>query len=326
MVSANVARKVTFVGEQRIPHGMKLTDSIGNTPLVMLQSGTGRADIQLLGKLEGNNPGGSVKDRAARSMILRAEERGELCAGVRLLEPTSGNTGIALAMIAAARGYPIELVMPESATAERVSMMRALGATVTLTPADAGMEGAIDYAHAELAKGGALMLDQFANPDNPRAHYETTGPEIWRDTAGTITHFVSAMGTTGTIMGVARYLREAAAQASLPVPTIIGCQPSDGSQIPGIRRWPEAYLPKIYDPSLVDRLLDIEQAQAEATARALAKEEGIFVGMSGAGAVWAARHVCSELAAAGQSGVVVCILCDRGDRYLSTSLFDQEGT
>lgn len=303
---------------------MKLIASIGNTPLVELESGSERPGIRLLGKLEGNNPGGSVKDRAARSMILRAEERGELRPGMRLIEPTSGNTGIALAMIAAARGYELELVMPESATAERVAMMRALGATVTLTRSDAGMEGAIDYAHAELAKGGALMLDQFANPDNPRAHYETTGPEIWRDTDGQLTHFVSAMGTTGTIVGVSRYLREMAVQTSRPVPEVIGCQPTDGSQIPGIRRWPEAYLPKIYDPSYVDRLIDIGQNEAEATARALSREEGVFVGISAAGAVWAARRVCAELAKAERDGVVVCILCDRGDRYLSSGVFQQE--
>jgi S-sulfo-L-cysteine synthase (O-acetyl-L-serine-dependent) len=303
---------------------MKLTDLIGNTPLLELDSKAYPSEIRLFGKLEGNNPGGSVKDRAASAMILGAEQRGELRPGMRLLEPTSGNTGIALAMIAAARGYAIELVMPESATVERVTMMRALGAQVTLTRADAGMEGAIDYAHAELQKGNALMLDQFANPDNPGAHYASTGPEIWRDTAGKVTHFVSAMGTTGTIMGVSRYLREATARASLPAVEVIGCQPSDGSQIPGIRRWPEAYLPKIYDPAGVDRLIDVDQVDAEATARALAREEGVFVGASAGGAVWAARRICAELASAGRAGVVVCILCDRGDRYLSSALFEQE--
>ncbi len=295
---------------------MTLIDLIGNTPLVELATGTDNPNVRLLGKAEGNNPGGSVKDRPARSMILRAEERGDLRPGVRLIEPTSGNTGIALAMIAAAKGYAIELVMPESATAERVAMMRAYGATVTLTSADVGMEGAIDYAHAEVAKGGALMLDQFSNPDNPRAHYETTGPEIWRQTDGKITHFVSAMGTTGTIMGVSRYLKEVA-----PEVTIVGCQPTDGSKIPGIRRWPQEYLPKVYEPERVDRILDIDQADAETSARRLATEEGVFVGVSAAGAVLGARRVCAELAAAGEAGTVVCILCDRGDRYLSSPVF-----
>ncbi len=293
-----------------------MIDRIGDTPLLELDSETSKPGIRLLGKMEGNNPGGSVKDRPARSMILRAEERGDLRPGVRLIEPTSGNTGIALAMIAAAKGYAIELVMPESATRERVQMMRALGATVTLTPADQGMEGTIDYARAEVAKGGALMLDQFSNPDNPRAHYETTGPEIWRDTDGQVTHFVSAMGTTGTIMGVSRYLKEVA-----PRVEVIGCQPTDGSRIPGIRRWPEAYLPKIYEASRVDRLLDVDQGDAEDTARALAREAGVFVGVSAAGAVWGARQICAELAAADRDGTVVCILCDRGDRYLSSDVF-----
>lgn len=295
---------------------MTLIDLIGNTPLVELATGTDKPGVRLLGKAEGNNPGGSVKDRPARSMILRAEERGELRAGVRLIEPTSGNTGIALAMIAAAKGYAIELVMPESATAERVAMMRAFGATVTLTPASGGMEAAIDYAHAEVAKGGALMLDQFSNPDNPRAHYETTGPEIWRQTDGRVTHFVSAMGTTGTIMGVSRYLKEVA-----PHVQVVGCQPTDGSKIPGIRRWPEEYLPKVYEPERVDRILDIDQADAEASARRLATEEGVFVGISAAGAVLGARRVCAELAEAGREGTVVCVLCDRGDRYLSSTVF-----
>jgi len=294
---------------------MHVIDRIGETPLLELSAGVDNPRVRLLGKMEGNNPAGSVKDRPARSMILRAEERGDLKPGMRLIEPTSGNTGIALAMIAAAKGYAIELVMPESATAERVAAMRAYGATVTLTPADDGMEGAIDYAHAKVAEGGALMLDQFANPDNPRAHYETTGPEIWRDTDHAITHFVSAMGTTGTIMGVSRYLKEVA-----PSVQIIGCQPTDGSSIPGIRRWPEAYLPKIFEPERVDRIIDVDQADAEVTARALATKEGLFVGISAAGAVWAARQVCREL----DEGVVVCILCDRGDRYLSSPVFGQE--
>lgn len=295
----------------------RILDLVGGTPLVALETGVARAGVRLFGKLEGDNPGGSVKDRPARSMILRAEERGELRPGVRLIEPTSGNTGIALAMIAAARGYPIELVMPESATAERVRQMRALGATVTLTPADAGMEGAIDHARAEVAAGGCVMLDQFSNPDNWRAHVETTGPEIWRDTAGRITHFVSAMGTTGTIMGVSRALKERNAGVQ-----IVGCQPTEDSSIPGIRRWPAAYLPKIFERERVDRIVDVDQRDAERTARALARRQGVFVGVSSGGAVWAARKICAELDAAGSDGVVVCILCDRGDRYLSSALFD----
>ena len=295
---------------------MKLVDAVGNTPMVELETGVSRKGIRLLAKLEGNNPAGSVKDRPARSMILRAEERGTLKPGMRLIEPTSGNTGIALAMIAAARGYPIELVMPENATVERVDMMRAFGAAVILTPAARGMEGAIDVAHERLARGGYLMLNQFANPDNWRAHYETTGPEIWRDTGGTVTHFVSAMGTTGTIMGVSRFLKEQRRAI-----TIVGCQPTEGSSIPGIRRWPREYLPKIYEAERVDRLIDIAQADAERTARSLARREGLFCGASAGGAVWAARTLCSELADAGENGTVACIICDRGDRYLSSPLF-----
>ena len=241
---------------------------------------------------------------------------------MRLVEPTSGNTGIALAMIAAARGYPIELVMPANATVERVHVMRAYGAKVILTPAERGMEGTIDYAREKVAGGGYLMLDQFANPDNWRAHVETTGPEIWRDTEGKVTHFVSAMGTTGTIMGCSRFFEEKA-----PHVQIVGCQPTEGSSIPGIRRWPEAYLPKIYERERVDRIVDVAQADAERTTRALAREEGVFAGVSSGGAVWAARKVCRELADAGQDGTVVCIICDRGDRYVSSPLFtaDTEG-
>lgn len=298
---------------------MKIADLVGNTPMVELRTGVDRPGIRLFGKLEGNNPGGSVKDRPARSMILRAEERGDLKPGVRLIEPTSGNTGIALAMIAAARGYPIELVMPESATAERVHVMRAFGAEVILTPAAKGMEGTIDYAREKVAKGGYLMLDQFANPDNWRAHYETTGPEIWRDTNGAITHFVSAMGTTGTIMGTSRFLKEKSKDIQ-----IVGCQPTEGSSIPGIRRWPQAYLPKIYEPDRVDRVIDVAQIDAERSARALAREEGVFGGVSSGGAVWAARQLCKELAAAGKDATVVCIICDRGDRYVSSPLFQQK--
>ena len=293
---------------------------VGNTPMIELESGVARPGIRLFAKLEGNNPAGSVKDRAARSMILRAEERGTLRPGMRLLEPTSGNTGIALAMIAAARGYAIELVMPENATVERVDVMRAFGAEVILTPAARGMEGAIDHAHERFARGGYLMLDQFANPDNWRAHYETTAPEIWKDSQHGITHFVSAMGTTGTIMGVSRFLKEQRSEIA-----IIGCQPTEGSSIPGIRRWPKEYLPKIYEAPRVDRLIDIAQSDAETTARSLARREGLFCGASSGGAVWAARQVCAELAAAGRDGLIVCIICDRGDRYLSSPLFKSGG-
>ncbi len=293
---------------------MKLLDAIGGTGLVELKTGVDNKNVRLLGKLEGDNPAGSVKDRPARSMILRAEERGELKPGVQLIEPTSGNTGIALAMVASARGYDIELVMPENSTAERVQIMRAYGAKVTLTPAKAGMEGAIDYARQKVEAGGYVMLDQFSNPDNPRAHYESTGPEIWRDTQGEVTHFVSAMGTTGTIMGVSRYLKEQNAAVE-----IVGVQPGDGSKIPGIRRWPEAYLPKIFEAHRVDSTVDVSQTDAENMCRQLAREEGVFVGVSAAGAVLAARRLAARL----ESGTIVCILCDRGDRYLSSTLFEQ---
>jgi cysteine synthase B len=252
-------------------------------------------------------------------MILGAEARGELKPGVRLIEPTSGNTGIALAMVAAARGYPIELVMPDNATLERVYAMRAYGATVVLTPASQGMEGTIDYAHDKVARGGYLMLDQFSNPDNWNAHYVGTGPEIWRDTQQEVTHFVSAMGTTGTIMGVSRFLKEQRRDVQ-----IVGCQPSEGAQIPGIRRWPKEYLPKIFDEERVDRTVEVSSDAADDTARSLARSSGIFVGASSGGAVWAARKICKELAAAGKSGVIVCILCDRGDRYMSSPLFATE--
>ncbi len=298
---------------------MKIADLVGNTPLVELATGVDRPGIRLFGKLEGNNPAGSVKDRPARSMILRAEERGDLRPGMRLIEPTSGNTGIALAMIAATRGYPIELVMPDNATAERVHTMRAFGAKVILTPSAGGMEATIDYARAQVAKGGYYMLDQFGNPDNWRAHYETTGPEIWRDTEGSITHFVSAMGTTGTIMGCSRFFKEKNAAI-----TIVGCQPEPGTSIPGIRRWPKEYLPKIYEPERVDRIVDIKPIDAERTARALARDEGVFGGVSSGGAVWAARLVCRELADAGKDATLVCIICDRGDRYVSSPLFQEE--
>ncbi|HKU40812.1 MAG TPA: cysteine synthase CysM [Polyangiales bacterium] len=296
---------------------MQIIDTIGETPLIEIATGLRDPAIRLFGKLEGNNPAGSVKDRPARSMILGAEARGELGPGVRLIEPTSGNTGIALAMVAAARGYAIELVMPDNATPERVRTMRAYGAEVILTPGADGMERTIDLAREKVARGGYKMLDQFSNPDNWRAHYLTTGPEIWRDTAQGITHFVSAMGTTGTIMGVSRFLKEQSKQIA-----IVGCQPQEGSQIAGIRRWPVEYLPKIYDAERVDRILEVSAADAEHTARSLARESGVFCGVSSGGAVWAARRLCAELHARGESGLVVCILCDRGDRYVSSPLFD----
>lgn len=294
---------------------MHLHELIGNTPLVELSRLNPNPRVRLLAKLEGNNPGSSVKDRAAYWMIQGAEARGELKPGVRLIEPTSGNTGIALAMIAAMKGYEIELVMPESSTAERVKTMRAFGAKVTLTPAERSMEGAIDYARAQVASGGVLMLNQFGNDDNWRAHYESTGPEIWRDTRGEVTHFVSAMGTTGTIMGTSRFLKE-----KRPSVQIVGVQPTEGAKIPGIRRWPEAYLPKIFDPSRVDRTIDVGQEEAEEMARALARKEGIFAGVSSGGACVAATKLAREL----DEGVIVFIVCDRGDRYLSSSLFDTE--
>jgi cysteine synthase B len=295
---------------------MQVIDTVGETPMVEIRTGGQSSDVRLWGKLEGNNPAGSVKDRPARAMILGAEARGLVGPGVRLIEPTSGNTGIALAMVAAARGYAIELVMPDNATPERAHVMRAYGAQVILTPASAGMEGTIDHAREKVARGGYLMLDQFSNPDCWRSHYDTTGPEIWRDTAHAVTHFVSAMGTTGTIMGVSRYLKEHNQAVE-----IIGCQPADGSQIPGIRRWPADYLPRIFEPARVDRILEVTQANAEQTARSLAREQGIFAGASSGGAVWAAREVARELEQAGRAGVIVCIVCDRGDRYVTSQLF-----
>jgi cysteine synthase B len=291
---------------------MQATELIGTTPLVDLSALVGKPGVQLLGKLEGNNPGGSVKDRAALFMMDGARKRGLLQQGVRLIEPTSGNTGIALAMIAAMRGVQIELVMPENATRERVLSMEAYGAKVTLTPAATGMEGAIDYARAQVDAGGCLMLDQFSNPDNYTAHEQTTGPEIWQQTDGRITHFVSAMGTTGTIMGVSRALK-----ARNPDVQIIGAQPSEGSQIPGIRRWPEAYLPKIFEAWRVDRQIDVSTADAVATTRMLARQSGILSGMSAGGALWVALQVANEI----DNGVIVSIICDRGDRYLSSDLF-----
>lgn len=292
-----------------------ILDLVGNTPLVELKQVIVNPNVTILAKLEGNNPGGSVKDRAAYGMIKGALDRGEIKPGIKLIEATSGNTGIALAMIASLFNVEIELVMPEDATRERVLGMEAFGAKVILTPKEKSMEGAIDYANARVAEGGYLMLNQFANPDNYNMHYRTTGPEIWRDTNGTVTHFVSAMGTTGTIMGVSRYLKE-----QNPAIQIVGCQPTDGSRIPGIRKWPEAYLPKIFDRSRVDRIIELAESDARKMAIRLAREEAIFSGMSSGGAVHAAIELSKELS----SGVIVCIICDRGDRYLSSDLFDKK--
>lgn len=285
---------------------------VGHTPLVLLQQLAGETSNTLLVKLEGNNPAGSVKDRPVLSMIQRAQERGDIQPGDRLIEATSGNTGIALAMIAATQGYKMTLVMPENMSQERRALMKAYGADIILTPAEGSMEAAIDLARQMEAEGQGKILDQFANPDNPRAHYEGTGPEIWQDTQGTITHFVSAMGTTGTIMGTSRFLKEVN-----PDITIVGVQPADGAKIPGIRRWPQAYLPKIYNASRVDRIIDIEQQTAEETTRQLATVEGIFAGISSGGAVAAALQLSLQVTDA----VIVSIICDRGDRYLSTDVF-----
>ncbi len=300
------------------PHP-SIDQTIGNTPLVRLQRIPGadneRRGNVILGKLEGNNPGGSVKDRPALSMIRRAEERGEIRPGDRLIEATSGNTGIALAMIAAMKGYRMTLIMPDNLSAERRVSMTAYGAELILTPASmGGMEYARDLAMEMQARGEGKVLDQFANGDNPRVHFETTGPEIWRDTAGAVTHFVSAMGTTGTIMGVSRYLKE-----QNPKVEIVGAQPAEGSQIPGIRKWPEAYLPKIYDAQRVDRIECVTQADAEAMARRMACEEGIFCGISAAGALSIALRVAAE----SRNATIVFIVCDRGDRYLSTGVFNR---
>lgn len=291
---------------------MTLEDTIGNTPLVALQRlGQGRPN-KLLVKLEGNNPAGSVKDRPALSMIRHAEARGDIKPGDTLIEATSGNTGIALAMAAAVKGYRMRLIMPEHMSIERRQVMLAYGAEIILVSRDQGMEGARDRAQQMQANGEGIVLDQFANPDNPRAHYETTGPEIWQQTQQGITHFVSAMGTTGTIMGTSRYLREVQ-----PNIEIVGVQPAEGATIPGIRRWPEAYLPKIYQPQQVDRILDITQEEAEQTTRRLAAEEGIFSGISSGGAVAAVLQLNQKV----ENAVIVCIICDRGDRYLSTDVF-----
>lgn len=293
-----------------------IEDFIGETPLVRLQRLPGeesrKANNTILAKLEGNNPAGSVKDRPAISMIRRAEERGTIKKGDVLIEPTSGNTGIALAMAAAIRGYKMVLIMPEHLSIERRQTMRAFGAEIILTPQKGGMETARDLAEKMVKENKGIMLDQFANPDNSLAHYDSTGPEIWRDTGGRITHFVSSMGTTGTIMGCSRYFKE-----KNPKIQIVGCQPEEGSQIPGIRKWPEAYLPKIYDKARVDRLEYVSQADAEDMARRLAREEGIFAGISSGGATVVALRIAKEL----KNAVIVTIICDRGDRYLSTGVF-----
>jgi cysteine synthase B len=285
---------------------------VGNTPLVRLQRLPAETSNIILVKLEGNNPAGSVKDRPAHSMIQHAEVRGEIQPGDTLIEATSGNTGIALAMVAAIKGYHMVLIMPETMSVERRASMRAYGAEIILVSAEEGMEGARDLAKQMEAEGKGKVLDQFSNPDNPLAHYETTGPEIWRDTKGEITHFVSAMGTTGTIMGTSRYLKE-----QNPDITIVGVQPAEGAKIPGIRRWPEEYLPSIFDASRVDMTLDISQEEAEETTRALAAQEGIFCGISSGGAVAAALRLSQQV----ENAVIVSIICDRGDRYLSTNVF-----
>jgi len=293
-----------------------LEDFVGNTPLVRLKKLPGETAVAngnvILAKLEGNNPAGSVKDRPALSMIKRAQERGQIKPGDTLIEPTSGNTGIALAMAAAMMGYRMVLVMPEHLSIERRQSMAAFGAQIVLTPKSVGMEGCRDVAEKMRDEGKGIILDQFGNPDNPLAHYEGTGPEIWRDTAGKVTHFVSSMGTTGTIMGVSRYLKE-----QNPLVQIVGCQPTEGSQIPGSRKWPAAYLPKICNWDRIDRVVDISQADAENTTRRLAREEGIFAGVSSGGSTWAALRLSEEV----KNAVIVCIICDRGDRYLSTGIF-----
>ena len=293
-----------------------IEDAVGKTPLVALQriaaaENAARGNI-ILGKLEGNNPAGSVKDRPALAMIRRAEERGDIKPGDTLIEATSGNTGIALAMAAAIKGYRMILIMPEDLSIERAQTMKAFGAELLLTPKSAGIEYSRDLAGRMQQEGKGRVLDQFANPDNPQVHYETTGPEIWTDTFGKITHFVSAMGTTGTITGVSRYLKE-----KNPAIRIIGAQPSEGSRIPGIRKWPEAYMPKIYDPRTVDELVLVSQLDAEDMCRRMASEEGIFAGISAAGACWVAQEIAKTV----KDAVIVFVVCDRGDRYLSTGVF-----
>ena len=291
----------------------KLLDLIGNTPLVESVNLVKNKNVTLLLKLEGNNPGGSVKDRAAYNMIASAIERGDIKKGDKLIEATSGNTGIALAMIAQLFNIEIELVLPENSTKERTQTMLAFGAKVILTPASSGIIGSRDYVDKKMEEGGYIMLNQFANADNWKAHYKTTGPEIWNDTKGTVTHFVSAMGTTGTIIGTSTYLKE-----KNPAIQIIGAQPSDGSQIPGIRKWPQEYLPKIFDASKVDTIIEVSEQEAREMTKRLAKEEGVFAGMSSGGSVAVALKLAHQL----ESGVIVAIICDRGDRYLSSNLFD----
>ena len=295
-----------------IPPLPTLENFVGNTPLVRLKRLPGKSNSVLLAKLEGNNPAGSVKDRPAFSMISRAQQRGDIKPGDTLIEPTSGNTGIALAMCAAMMGYRMILVMPEHLSVERRQSMAAFGAGIILTPREGGMEMARDIAEKMRDEGKGIILDQFANPDNPLSHYEGTGPEIWRDTQGRITHFVSSMGTTGTIMGCSRFFKE-----KNPKIQIVGCQPEEGAQIPGIRKWPEAYLPKIYDKARVDRLEYVSQADAEDMTRRMAREEGLFGGISSGGAMAVALRISKEL----KNAVIVTIVCDRGDRYLSTGVF-----
>jgi len=295
-----------------LPHYRTLADTVGETPLVRLQRLPGETSNVVLVKLEGNNPAGSVKDRPALSMISEAERRGEIRPGDTLIEATSGNTGIALAMVAAIKGYRLILVMPESQTAERVQTMRAYGAELVLTPRTGGMEAARDIAQAMRAEGKGLILDQFANPDNPLAHYRGTGPELWRDTHGRITHFVSAMGTTGTIMGTSRFLKE-----KKPSIEIIGAQPAEGASIPGIRKWPPEYVPGIFERDRVDRVESVTQGEAEDMSRRLAREEGIFAGISTGGACAVALRVCQQV----RDATIVFVMCDRGDRYLSTGVF-----
>jgi len=291
----------------------KLIDFIGNTPLVELSVLNQNPNVKLFAKLEGHNPGGSVKDRAAYGLLKGGIDSGLIKPDSKLIEATSGNTGIALAMIARLMKLEIEIVMPENSTRERVLTMRAFGATVTLTPAEGGMEAAIDYAREKVEKEGFIMLDQFGNQNNPNMHYKTTGPEIYRDTNGEVTHFVSAMGTTGTIMGVSTYLKEQNSTIQ-----IVGVQPEDGAKIPGIRKWPKEYLPKIFDASRVDQLIEVSEEEAKQMAKRLAREEGVFAGMSSGGAVAAALKLIPTI----DKGIVVCIICDRGDKYLSTDLFE----
>ena len=295
-----------------IMRSQSIESLIGNTPLVALRKLPGATSNRILAKLEGNNPGGSVKDRPALNMLVQAELRGAIKPGDALIEATSGNTGIALAMVAAAKGYKMILIMPDNMSNERKAAMAAYGAELILVSSEEGMEGARDLAQRLEAQGRGLVLDQFANQDNPDAHYHSTGPEIWRDTEGEVTHFVCSMGTTGTIMGVSRFLKEQNAAVQ-----IVGLQPQEGSKIPGIRRWPEAYLPKIFDRTRVDRVIDVQQSDAEETMRALAREEGIFCGVSSGGYVFAALALSQQV----ENATIVAIVCDRGDRYLSTGVF-----